>query len=199
VANRPLEDAPGTVFKYGGPGFQVAGAVVEAVTHERWATLFDERIAKPLVLAHTYWKHLPDRGIPADATLNPLLQGGLVTSADDYARFLTMLVQHGRFGTRRVLSEQAVKDMETAQTRGKPKAYLPPNAKSALEYALGNWCERFAPDGQCTLVSSPGAFGTLPWIDRDSGLYGIFFVQTRVPHALAHLEKARAAIIAAGG
>jgi CubicO group peptidase (beta-lactamase class C family) len=59
IARRPLEDPPGQVFKYGGPGFQVAGALVEAVTGSRWGELFDERIAKPLGMTHTYWEHLP--------------------------------------------------------------------------------------------------------------------------------------------
>jgi CubicO group peptidase (beta-lactamase class C family) len=37
IAALPLEDKPGEVFKYGGPGFQVAGALVEKVTGERWS------------------------------------------------------------------------------------------------------------------------------------------------------------------
>ena len=95
IAKRPLEDPPGKVFKYGGPGFQVAGAMVEAVTGRRWADLFDESIARPLGMTHTYWEHLPNRGVSPADTLNPLLQGGVVTTADDYLRFLTMLAQRG--------------------------------------------------------------------------------------------------------
>ena len=97
IAKRPLEDPPGKVFKYGGPGFQVAGAMVEAVTGRRWADLFDESIARPLGMTHTYWEHLPNRGVSPADTLNPLLQGGVVTTADDYLRFLTMLAQRGTY------------------------------------------------------------------------------------------------------
>lgn len=197
VAHRPLQDPPGTVFRYGGPGFQVAGAAVEAVTGQRWATLFDERIARPLGMHHTRWEHLPAHGVSPNQTRNPLLQGGVVTTANDYMRFLTMLAQHGRYGGRQILSAQAVDAMEKVQTQGKPMAYRPPGAHSgSTQYALGNWCERWTKAGDCTLVSSPGAFGTFPWIDRTSGTYGIFFVDSRLPKVVAYFYKARNAILA---
>lgn len=197
VAHRPLQDSPGTVFRYGGPGFQVAGAAVEAVTGERWATLFDERIAQPLGMHHTHWEHLPAHGVSPQQTRNPLLQGGVVTTADDYMRFLTMLAQHGRYGGRQVLSAQAVDAIERVQTLGKPMAYLPPGARDDhAQYALGNWCERWTAAGDCTLVSSPGAFGTYPWIDRATGVYGIFFVRGRLPKLVKYFVAARSAILA---
>jgi CubicO group peptidase (beta-lactamase class C family) len=198
IAKLPLQDPPGTVFSYGGPGFQVAGAAVEAVTGKRWAQLFDERIAQPLGMKHTYWEHLPGHGVPASDTLNPLLQGGVVTTAQDYMRFLTMLAENGSVNGRRVLSEKAVREMETAQTIGKPKTYKPPGIRGGTaEYALGNWCESWDVARACTLVSSPGALGTFPWIDRRSGMYGIFFTRVRLPRVVKNFVNARAAIITA--
>jgi CubicO group peptidase (beta-lactamase class C family) len=202
VARRPLVDPPGAVFKYGGPGFQVAGAAVEAVTGKRWAQLFKERIANPLGMSYTYWSHLPTRGVKPDQTLNPLLQGGVVTTADDYMRFLGMLAQGGRVGDRRILSTRAIDTMETAQTFGKPMAYFPPGDANGVklvgaQYALGNWCETWDAKHHCMLVSSPGAFGTFPWIDRKSGLYGIFFTRVRLPKVVKNFTAARKAIIEA--
>jgi CubicO group peptidase (beta-lactamase class C family) len=197
IASRPLVDAPGTVFKYGGPGFQVAGAAVEAVTGKRWAQLFDDRIARPLGMAHTSWLHLPAHGVSPAETLNPLLQGGVVTTADDYMRFLGMLVEDGKVGNRRILSARAVDEMEALQTLGKPMAYVPPGARSRgdAQYALGNWCETWDTEHRCTLVSSPGAFGSFPWIDRQSGLYGIFFTRDRATHVADDFIRARRIII----
>ena len=199
IARLPLEDKPGTVFKYGGPGLQVAGALVEQVTGKRWAELFDQRIGGPLGMSHTYWEHLPTRGIIPNDTLNPLLQGGAVSTADDYMRFLGMLAGDGVYSGKRVLSAEAVAEMERAQTRGLPMAWLPPGVKDAkgLQYALGNWCEQMEADGDCTLVSSPGAFGTYPWIDRKSGLYGVFFTKSRLPEVVDDFVKARALVLAA--
>lgn len=197
IARKPLEDPPGTVFRYGGPGFQVAGALAESATGKRWVDLFQEKLAVPLGMTHTSWQHLPDRGVAPDQTLDPLLQGGVVTTADDYMRFLTMLAAKGRYQGRQILSEASVEAMETAQTLGKPMAYVPPGVKGNWQYALGNWCESWEADGRCTLVSSPGAFGTFPWIDRESGLYGIFFLHERMPRVVEDLMKARTAILAA--
>jgi CubicO group peptidase (beta-lactamase class C family) len=193
VAARPLAHPPGTVFEYGGPQFQVAGAMVEKVTGTRWSELFDERIARPLGMTHTTWEHLPARGVSAAQTLNPLLQGGAVTTADDYMRFLTMLAAGGRIDGHQILSAQAVQEMEVVQTLGLAKGYLPPGAGSKGEYALGNWCEQHDADRNCTLVSSPGAFGTLPWIDRSTGTYGIFFLKDLLVRTGRHLRAARAA------
>jgi len=200
VARRPLEDPPGAVFKYGGPGFQVAGALVEAATGKRWSDLFDERMAKPLGMNRISWEHLPNKGVPAEQTLNPLLQGGVVTNARDYMRFLTMLAQRGEYNGRRILSAKAIEAMETVQTLGKPMAYLPRGVRTDvnLQYALGNWCEAWSTDGRCTLMSSPGFFGTYPWIDRKSGLYGIFFTRTRLTLVSEDFIKARTAILTAG-
>jgi CubicO group peptidase (beta-lactamase class C family) len=197
IAERPLAHPPGQVFDYGGPGFQVVGALAEAVTDQRWADLFDARIARPLGMIHTEWVHLPDRGVPASQTRNPLLQGGVVTTADDYMRFLAMIAHGGTVGGRRILSSEAVATMETIQTRDAATGYLPPGARGAMaQYALGNWCERWTETGDCTLVSSPGAFGTFPWIDRVHGTYGLFFVRARSAALGTTLLQARAAILA---
>lgn len=200
IARHPLQDRPGAVFRYGGPGYQVAGAAVEAVTGRRWAELFDERIARPAGMTASAWQHLPSRGVAPGDTLDPLLQGGLVTTAQDYMRFLTMLAQGGVIDGRRVLSANAVDAMETAQTLGLPMAYIPPGAtRGQAQYALGNWCERWSADRRCMLVSSPGAFGAFPWIDRQSGLYGIFFTRVRLTRVVDDFVRARAALIQAYG
>jgi CubicO group peptidase (beta-lactamase class C family) len=196
VAKRPLTNPPGSVFEYGGPQFQVAGAMVEKVTGRRWSDLFDERIARPLGMTATHWEHLPSRGVSPADTLNPLLQGGAVTTADDYMRFLTMLAANGRFDGRLILSQRAVEEMERVQTLGTSKGFQPPGVPAGWEYALGNWCEQRAADNSCTVVSSPGAYGTFPWIDRRSGVYGIFFTKDLLIRIARHLQPARASAMA---
>jgi hypothetical protein len=46
-------------------------------------------------------------------------------------------------------------------------------------------------------MSSPGAFGTLPWIDRKNNLYGIFFTKERLPKIEPYFAKARVEIATA--
>ena len=177
---------------------RLLGAMVEAVTGRRWADLFDERIARPLGMTHTYWLHLPLQTETPAQTLNPLLQGGAVTTAEDYMRFLTMLANGGEYEGKRILSKRAVDAMETNQTLGLRMGYVPPGAAGrGAQYALANWCDAWDSAKRCTLVSSPGAFGATPWIDRDSGLYGIFFIKSRDPDVAAPFWKAEAMIIEA--
>jgi CubicO group peptidase (beta-lactamase class C family) len=107
-------------------------------THER-----AQRIANPLDMSHTHWTHLPSRGVRPGQTRNPLLQGGVVTTADDYMKFLTMLAQDGHVRHRRILSTKAIDAMETVQALGKPMAYITPGGAhdaqlGGAQYALGN-------------------------------------------------------------
>jgi CubicO group peptidase (beta-lactamase class C family) len=179
ITGRPLAHARSEVFVYGGPGFQVAGAAVERVTGQRWSQVFDEKIGRPLGMQRTYWTHLKlDRSQQPDPaeTLNPVLQGGAVSTAEDYMRFLGMLAQGGRFGGRRILSPAAVDMMLSDQTA---RARMTPTGASALDnahYALGNWCETWDRAGRCLRSSSIGAFGVYPWVERKSGRYGIVYV-----------------------
>ncbi len=197
VARRPLKDPPGTIFSYGGPGFQVAGAAAEAVTGTPWAELFQRRVAGPLGMNDTFWIHLPAWGVGPERTCNPLLQGGAVTTAEDYMRFLTMLSMNGSYAGKRILSEAAVESMETVQTFGVRRGYIPRWAKESAEYGLGNWCETWEPSGRGLIVSCPGLFGSYPWLDRSSGLYGIFFLKGPALLSKSPFFRIRAKIIRA--
>ncbi|MCI3135197.1 serine hydrolase domain-containing protein [Phenylobacterium aquaticum] len=197
IAARPLEDPPGATFRYGGPSLQVAGALVEQATGQRWADLFAARIAGPLGMSHTYWGNPLRPGLSPSEVLNPNLQAGVYTTADEYAAFLSMLAARGMGPKGRILSEAAFDQMETVQTGKAVMAYRPPGAAGLQAYGLGNWCETFDAKGRCGMVSSPGAFGTYPWIDRDRGIYGVFFLRSRLPLVVKDLTEARRMILAA--
>lgn len=182
VTRRPLTSTPGKVFAYGGPGFQVAGAVVEAVTGQPWADVFREKLAVPLDMPHTYWTHLrldSTRELPVNETRNPVLQGGAVSTAQDYLHFLSMLAQGGVYGGKRILSRKAVDEMLADQTA---HAIMTPTGASVLpdaHYGLGNWSESQDANGQSQRNSSIGYFGVYPWVERDSGRFGIIFPYVR--------------------
>lgn len=189
AAREPLASMPGTQFDYGGANLQFIGAAVEEVTGMRWQAVFDSRIGAPLGMRNTLW----GRGFwsPRRALLpaNPLLQGGAWTTIDDYAAFLTMIAQNGLYRGRAVLPKATVEQMTTVMTAGLKRGYVPPGAQGKpTEYALAHWCERTA-KGLCTFESSPGAWGTYPWIDRAKGLHGIIFLKDRLQR-IADQERA---------
>ncbi|MBS0362788.1 MAG: beta-lactamase family protein [Proteobacteria bacterium] len=197
IAARPLVDKPGAAFRYGGPSLQVAGALVEQATGKTWATLFQERIAGPLGLKDTWWGNPLRPALKPAEVRNPNLQAGVYTTADDYAVFLSMLAGGGAWQGHRIISKAAFDQMETRQTSGVPMIYKPPGAADLDAYALGNWCETFDANGRCRMISSPGAFGTYPWIDRDRGVYGVFFLKSRLPLVAKDIAEARRLILAA--
>jgi hypothetical protein len=44
-------------------------------------------------------------------------------------------------------------------------------------YGLGSWVMCEAPASGCPLVTSPGAFGFTPWLDREAGYYAILAME----------------------
>lgn len=117
--------------------------------------------------------------LPVGETLNPVLQGGAVSTARDYMRFLSMIAQGGMCEGKRILSQVSIDELLKDQT---PKATMMPadaNPIKDAHYSLGNWCEKWDETGAGLRNSSIGAFGVYPWIERKTGRYGIVFPYMR--------------------
>jgi CubicO group peptidase (beta-lactamase class C family) len=152
--------------------------VVEAASGKSWETVFQERIARPLEMTHTYWTHilLRDAADPhRDDVRNPTLQGGAISTADDNMHFLEMLAAGGSYGSRRVLSAEAVDTLLSDQTAEATRTPTGVELIDSAHYAIGNWCETWE-GRRCIRNSSLGAWGVYPWIDRTANLYGIVFL-----------------------
>jgi hypothetical protein len=46
-----------------------------------------------------------------------------------------------------------------------------------FRYGLTAWLECITPATGCNMLSSPGAFGWTPWVDRDGGYYAIIAME----------------------
>lgn len=150
IATLPIEGKPGTVFHYSNTGLQIAGAVLEKISGKSFDALFAERIAQPLGMKDTDFGKGPV-ALPA---------GGAYSTPDDYLNFLGMILNKGIFNGRRILSEKSVAEMQV--NRLSPDvtiAHSPAQAKG-LGYGYGEWVYE---DGA---VSSPGLFGSYPWVDN---------------------------------
>jgi CubicO group peptidase (beta-lactamase class C family) len=129
---------------------QIAGAVLEKISGKSFDALFAERIAQPLGMKDTDFGKGPV-ALPA---------GGAFSTPDDYLNFLGMILNKGIFNGRRILSEKSVAEMQV--NRLSPDvtiAHSPAQAKG-LGYGYGEWVYE---DGA---VSSPGLFGSYPWVDN---------------------------------
>jgi len=107
--------------------------------------------------------------------------GGICTSADDFARFSTMILNKGTFNGRRVLSEDSVRLMTEN---------LLPNAlgRNALQNSFGDFAGNMhfgaglgivlkGESNQTDYYWWAGAANTFFWIDPDNNTVGIFLSQ----------------------
>ena len=163
---------PGTRFDYGSTHLHVAARMAEVVTGDEWAEIFAAQLKAPLGLgADMAWYSAPRQ---ASGTTNPLIAGGLRATMDEYAKILGLEYSRGVYNGNRLIADT----LFTAQgTDPFPDAEIGNSPFQAVglnfHYGLASWLECPPPAGDCGVVSSPGAFGFTPWVDRDGGYYAI--------------------------
>lgn len=195
AAREPLASPPGTQFDYGGANLQFLGAAAEQVTGKRWQTIFDERIGRPLGMRSTLWGGIRAEPQPTRLPSNPMLQGGAWTTLADHSAFVSMIAQNGRYKGKQVLTPAAIRSMARIMTLGLKKGFTAPGAEGRhVEYMIAHWCERREGE-QCSFESSPGLYGTYPWIDRTSGLHGVIFLKDRLRRVAAEERALRDKLI----
>jgi len=176
---------PGTEFHYSGVGFVVAGRIIERLTGTSFERAFQQRIARPLGMAHTRFD-----GVRRPHSRNPAPAASATSTVGDYARFLRMLAAGGTVDGRRVLSAAAVAEIEKDQVAG-----IDTHDDGAVQitgiptYGLGVWRDVVAADDSIQVVSGSGALGFYPWIDRAHGTYGIVAVDDEI-HGPEHAVPA---------
>ncbi|MBB3223358.1 serine hydrolase [Pseudoduganella umbonata] len=104
--NDTPESAPGSAFSYNNSGYFLLGAIIEKVSGQSYARFLEERIFKPLGMAHTGYegsgpalKPVPGYGVrdghprPAEplSMAWPYAAGALVSNVDDLARWQAAL------------------------------------------------------------------------------------------------------------
>jgi len=162
IAKAPMLYDAGQGFGYGALSFHAAAGMAERATGQSFRELFQERIAEPMGMTNTRF----GRG---GNSPNPGVAGNLVTSGEDFARFLEMVLNYGNFRGNRILSEERVRDMEGPHAGPGPYFHHIPDrhAQSRHDiYGLGVWRDVVTPEGELLVMSSPGKFGFTPWIDR---------------------------------
>jgi CubicO group peptidase (beta-lactamase class C family) len=167
LATVPMVAAPGAEFSYGGVSMHVAGRVCEVVSGRAWNQLFADVLTTPLGMTATDF-------FAFGFTQNPRIAGGVRSSLLDFARFVDMLRQRGRFGAQRVLSEAAVDEMFRDQTSGLPVRNTP--HPDGAPYGIGTWLDVRDAQGRTLVGSGAGAFGFAAWVDRERGASGTFSV-----------------------
>ena len=178
IAQANLIGSPGAQFAYGENSMQAAGRVCEVVSGKSWESLFQERLARPLGMTSTTFTISP----------NPIVAGSARTTLSDYAIFLQMLLNDGLYKSQRILSASAVQQMQQDLTAGIPVSNSPYGNLPA-HYGIGEWLDLQDASGKAIQLSSQGAFGFSPWIDKRRNLTGVFLVQNSLQNVYATVAQ----------
>jgi CubicO group peptidase (beta-lactamase class C family) len=192
-----LDFQPGSRWSYSGlGGFDVLARIVEIVSGQTFEEFLDQRVFGPLAMADTaFWADAGARerlvgnysrgpnGLEPNADPDMLQSqryfsgsGGLISTAEDYARFAMSLANGGEYRGTRLLSPASVHLMTSPVI---PDTL--PGRSRGEGYGLGG---RVVTDPVARLsLLSPGsygwsgAYGTHFWIDAGKNLVAVMMIQ----------------------
>lgn len=205
----PMQYEPGAQWKYTQSGINAGSRIVEVVSGMTFDAFVQERIAGPLGmkdttfyptdaqrarLATAYAKNketgalepVPPRADFGPRNRPPQGNGGLYSTAPDYARFCQMLLSGGTVEGRRYLSGAAMKLLTTPQTGELPTGFFQSDTygNRGANYGWGITTSILrTPHAGVVAMLSPGtyghggAWGTQAWIDPVKGVAYILMVQ----------------------
>jgi CubicO group peptidase (beta-lactamase class C family) len=157
----------GEDFWYGNIGLNIAARILEIISRKKFDVLIKQKLLTPMTMRRTSFSTIDGSAV------NP--SGGAVSTAEEYMKFLGMLLNKGKYGGKQILSEEAVETLKQVQTTSVKIAYAP-KAAEGFGYALGSWVVE-EKDGKATALASPGLFGTWPMVDFCRGYAYIVFVK----------------------
>ncbi len=155
IALKPLLFSPGSQYLYGTSAYKVASRVAERVEGKLWKTIFAERFKTVC--------GMPNADFNPIAINNPSTGAGLSVRANEYANFLRMILRHGMHNSTRVMDSASIVAMEAYSSE----------ASQFDTYGLGVHREQINSNGVAMELMHPGATGTLAWVDRNKGYYGV--------------------------
>lgn len=186
----PLVSEPGTELAYGGWTQQIGAAWAVAATGEPFTKLWNRTVGVPARMTQSHFGH-PRAARDGVDLPNPNLQAGLWTTPRDYSRFLMMMASGGKVNGEQVYPAAAITLIERDYANGLPHRWQGQGAEGGISYGFALWCEKATEDGTCVVMSCGGAWGTMPWLDREKNLWGLFMVYDRGPRVRADLDVLR--------
>ncbi len=182
----PLVHEPGEKWTYGA-GPRVLGEVIEKITGLGIEVFLETRIFQPLGMPDTGYsiaaakrervvtQHQHKDGgiteIPNPETIAgpPRGDGGLLSTAADYSRFVQMMLNRGQLGSVRLLKPETVREMGVNHT-GEVKVRLQPSSKPDFSnpFPLGAGDDVWGLGFQVATMQRPGS---MSW----AGIHNTFF------------------------
>jgi CubicO group peptidase (beta-lactamase class C family) len=206
---KAVEFEPGAKWVYCQSGINTAARVVEVVSGASFDEFLQRRLFSPLGMKDTTFylteTQLPrlarsyrrtDSGelvttdvrilggkSPTSRDRFPAANGGLFSTAQDYARFCQMILNGGEYQGKHYLKPESVQLMTTVQTGDLKTGFTPGNG-----WGLG-WCVIREPQAASAALSRGsfghgGAYGTQAWIDpRKKRIYILMVQRANFPNS----------------
>jgi CubicO group peptidase (beta-lactamase class C family) len=205
----PMQYEPGAKWKYTQSGINAAARIVEVVSGQTFDAFLQKRLFDPLGmkdttfyptdaqrarLATAYAKDkdtgaltpVPPRADFGTRGRPPQGNGGLYSTAPDYARFCQMLLGGGSRDGHRILSDAALKFLSTPQTGDLPTGFFQNDTSGQrgknYGWGIGTSILRTPHEGVAAMLSPGsfghgGAWGTQAWCDPVKGVAYVLMVQ----------------------
>jgi CubicO group peptidase (beta-lactamase class C family) len=210
----PLDFQPGTLWRYSGlAGFDVLSRIVEVASGQTFDRFLRERLFDPLGMKDTGFTITPQlqprmvtlyrraqnglERVPDQSGLSSATYfsgaGGLVSTAEDYAQFATMLVNGGELNGRRYLSPRTIELMASNHTGDMAGGQVGMSPRG-IGFGLGVQVvdDPVAADRRVSKGAWgwAGAYGTNVHIEPAAGMVQIVFMQTSTPALQRDFENA---------
>lgn len=161
----------GQQFAYGGVSMHIGGRAMEVASGQDWQLGWQQELGQPLGIRSIDWQAF-------GPTANYMIAGGARSSLRDYGQVLHLLLNEGRNANgERILSVGAVRSLWQDQIVDRPVIDPPPAVDGDPRYGIGSWIEGGPGDETPPRIHSLGAFGFMPWVDSEAGLFGVFMVR----------------------
>ena len=209
-----LDFQPGTLWRYSGlAGFDVLSRIVEITSGQSFDRFLKQRLFDPLGMNDTGFALLPDRAsrivplyrraqnglekLPDQSGLSSTTYfsgaGGLVSTADDYAQFATMLVNGGELNGKRYLGPKTI-DLMASNHLGEMAGGQMGMSPRGIGFGLGVQVvgDPVAADRRVSKGAWgwAGAYGTNVHIEPQEKMVTIILMQTSTPALQRDFENA---------
>lgn len=213
LANVPLKFSPGDRWEYG-VSVDVLGRLVEVLTGKKLSAALEERIFRPLGMVDTGFQ-VPTAKVARAAQPGPRPNGqpmtprfavddgakyesgggGALSTADDYLRFTSALLNGGALNGHRIIGRQTLAFMTADHTGNRPGR--PPGLGFGLGFEVRTRVGDSALPGSVGEYGWAGNAGTLFWVDPKEKLIALYMVQVSVPDRIALRNQFRSMVQAA--
>jgi CubicO group peptidase (beta-lactamase class C family) len=174
-----IRTKPGTECWYStSVGINIAGRVAEVVTKKKFDILIKSKLLTPLGMRRTSFTDL------SGGALDP--SAGAQSTADDYLKFLRMLLNKGKVNQLPFLTEASVKDLLQLQASASKVVYNP-IGEQRLGYAHGAWVLD-NDNGTPVALCAPGLYGGWAMVDTCRGYAYLVITKNKLKDEKADLH-----------